>query len=156
CHDRTCWEPVMAPGLAERGIASIRLDLTGHGGSAGSVRGAHLRHYVADIRAVIVAEGLPPERVVLLGHSLGGVVVQLYLERYAARAGVLFSTSVPHATFPLLTRSQGQLRRFGTVRLRDITSLRQPFTDVPEVLVGAEATFTQRREVVDALTDELS
>src|SRR5262249_28039949 len=140
CHDRTCWEPLMARILAARGIASIRLDLRGHGASRGTVRGAHLRHYIADLRAVIADAGLPPERLVLLGHSLGGSVVQLYLERAPAHAGVLYCTSAPQDTQGLLMRSGRRLARFGKVRLRHISNIRRLFTDFPEALVGAEAT----------------
>ncbi|MCX9192568.1 alpha/beta hydrolase [Carbonactinospora thermoautotrophica] len=76
------------PYAAERGFPAHAVSLRGHGGSAGRerLRRTLLRDYVHDVMQAIVSL---PTRPVLVGHSLGAVVVQQVLARYPARAGVL-------------------------------------------------------------------
>jgi len=92
-HGAWCWNEHFLPYFAEHGYEVHAPSLRGHGKSEidGSLRVARLRDYVADV--VSVAEGLrvPP---VLIGHSMGGLVVQMYLEDHSAAGGVLLA-SVP-------------------------------------------------------------
>lgn len=76
------------PYAAERGFPAHAVSLRGHGRSAGRerLRRTLLRDYVHDVMQAIVSL---PTRPVLVGHSLGAVVVQQVLARYPARAGVL-------------------------------------------------------------------
>jgi pimeloyl-ACP methyl ester carboxylesterase len=68
------------------GYPAYAVSLRGHGGSPGRLRSSMLGHYVDDV--VRTASALP-RPAVLVGHSLGGLVVQRALARYAAHAGVL-------------------------------------------------------------------
>ena len=88
-HGAWCWEPFFLDWFADRGHLAVALDLRGHGGE-GSTRGASIGPYVRD-----VADGARtlPSRPVVVGHSMGGLVVQKYLEGHAAPAGVLLAPS---------------------------------------------------------------
>lgn len=90
-----CWDEHFLPYFAARGYAAYAVSLRGHGGSAGRERlpWHSLRDYVDDLRQV--ADALP-RRPVVIGHSMGGMVVQKYLERWVAPAAVLMA-SVPPA-----------------------------------------------------------
>jgi pimeloyl-ACP methyl ester carboxylesterase len=89
-HGAWCWENWME-GVADAGYPAYAVSLRGHGGSSGSLLAAHLDAYVDDV--VRTAAGLPRQPV-LVGHSLGGLVVQRAMNRYPARAGVLVA-SIP-------------------------------------------------------------
>jgi pimeloyl-ACP methyl ester carboxylesterase len=78
---------------AAAGFPAYAVSLRGHGGSAGGVRTARLGQYVDDV--VATAHELPG-KAVLIGHSLGGLVVQKALARYAAHAGVLVAPIPAH------------------------------------------------------------
>lgn len=82
------------PALAAQGWDCYAVSLRGHGGSPGTVRGARIGHYVDDVAAAVRGMSAPP---VLIGHSMGGFVVQKYLEHadHPARAAALIA-SVPH------------------------------------------------------------
>jgi pimeloyl-ACP methyl ester carboxylesterase len=88
-----CWEEHFLPFFAEAGYAAYAVSLSGHGGSRGRERLDHLSiaDYVADVAEVAARLPVPP---VLVGHSMGGFVVQKYLESHSA-AGAVLMCSVP-------------------------------------------------------------
>ena len=87
-HDATCWRNWMDT-ASEEGYAAYAVSLRGHGGSGGILRSARLKDYVEDVlRAVQTVDA---DELVLVGHSLGGLVVQRVLALQPAKvsAGVL-------------------------------------------------------------------
>lgn len=98
-----CWEETWMPELARRGWSSVALSLRGHGRSGGrDTRHRHtLRHYVHDVLQTIVEMD---ERPILVGHSMGALVVMRVLEQYAARAGVLLCPAPAHGGLGMVTR----------------------------------------------------
>lgn len=91
-HGAWCWEHWLAA-AADAGYAASAVSLRGHAGSAGRLRTARLGQYVDDV--VATAESLPRPPV-LVGHSMGGLVVQQALARYAAPAAVLVASVPAH------------------------------------------------------------
>lgn len=91
-HGAWCWDEHFLPYFAQRGFEAHALSLRGHGQSAGhdNINQWRIADYVADVAQVIATLPAPP---VLIGHSLGGVVVQKYLEQHSAPAGVLLASS---------------------------------------------------------------
>ncbi|WP_328917074.1 MULTISPECIES: alpha/beta hydrolase [unclassified Streptomyces] len=70
----------LADGLAEAGVASLRFDLRGHGGSEGRQEDLTLSSILNDIRVVLahVREATRAEDVTLLGASFGGGITAYY------------------------------------------------------------------------------
>lgn len=89
-HGAWCWRHWM-DGVAAAGYPAYAVSLRGHAGSDGSLLSAHLDAYVSDV--IRTAASLPRQPVIV-GHSLGGLVVQRTLSKYPARAGVLVA-SIP-------------------------------------------------------------
>jgi pimeloyl-ACP methyl ester carboxylesterase len=89
-HSADCFAEHWLPYAAERGFPAYALSLRGHGGSGGRdrLRRTTLRDYVHDV--VQAAVDLPRQPV-LIGHSLGGLVVAGALARYPALGGVLLA-----------------------------------------------------------------
>jgi len=95
-----CWAEHFLDRFAAQGFQGIAPSLRGHGASAGreQLQHAGINEYVADLeRAVATLDGPPP---VLVGHSMGGLVVQRYLERHAATAAVLMASVPPGGLMP--------------------------------------------------------
>ena len=88
-----CWDEHFLPLFAERGYASYALSVSGHGGSPGRehLDSFGIDQYVKDVAAVVAQLPTPP---VLIGHSMGGMVAQKYLESHEA-AGLVLMASVP-------------------------------------------------------------
>lgn len=95
------WDQHFLPWLAERGWEAHALSLRGHGTSEGAelVRFARLRDYVADVEQVL-ADIVPAP--VLIGHSLGGMIVQKLLHKRTVPAAVLMASAPPHGTIGTL------------------------------------------------------
>jgi pimeloyl-ACP methyl ester carboxylesterase len=90
-HAAWCWENFL-PYFADQGYAVYAVSLRGHGASEGRDRirwHSAAYDYVADIDQVIQTMPQPP---ILVGHSMGGYVVQKYLETHSAAAGVLLAS----------------------------------------------------------------
>lgn len=96
-HGAWCYEPWLER-AAQAGFSAFAVSLRGHGGSGGQndLGLATLRDYQHDVLQAIAGLPQPP---VLIGHSLGSLVVQRLLQRYPARAGVLL-TPIPAVGAP--------------------------------------------------------
>lgn len=93
-HGAWCWEDNFLDYFLSRGWETHAISLRGHGGSEGGskLRWTSIRDYVADIEQVVSTLGRPP---ILVGHSMGGFVVQKFLEKHEVPGAVLLA-SVPH------------------------------------------------------------
>jgi hypothetical protein len=78
---------VLAKGLAEAGIASIRFDFNGHGKSEGRQQDMTVEKEIADAMAIYAyVKELPyVTEIGLLGHSQGGVIAAMTAGRLAAQ-----------------------------------------------------------------------
>lgn len=88
-----CWDLNFLPHFSRLGYDCHAIDLSGHGASAGreDLDSYDLDHYAADV-GQLVAE--LPALPVLIGHSMGALVVQRYLEK-AQAAAVIMMAPVP-------------------------------------------------------------
>jgi pimeloyl-ACP methyl ester carboxylesterase len=92
-HAAWCWDRFLDY-FAEKGYRALAVSLRGHGGSPSPrhVSGCSLSDYVDDVKSVVESLQSAP---VLIGHSMGGFVVQKYLEASDAPAAVLIASAPP-------------------------------------------------------------
>ena len=102
-HAAWCWEEFFLPYFAQHGYESYALSLRGHGGSEGRerLRWTPLAAYVSDVAQVVDQIEIQP---VLVGHSMGGMIVQKYLESHEAPAAVLLAPAPPIGLIPATVR----------------------------------------------------
>ena len=93
-HGAWCWAEHFLPYFAQHGYAAYALSLRGHGASEGreKLRWTSLAKYVVDVSQAAAEIKATP---VLVGHSMGGLVVQKYLESHQAPAAVLLASAPP-------------------------------------------------------------
>lgn len=106
-HGAWCWDENFLPYLAQQGYPAYALSLRGHCGSEGRehLRRFSLADYVADLAELVARLPSPP---VLVGHSMGGMIVQKYLERQPAPAAVLLASTPPRGLLPATVRFAGR------------------------------------------------
>jgi pimeloyl-ACP methyl ester carboxylesterase len=93
-HAAWCWDEHFLDFFAARGYRALAPSLRGHGDSplTGPLNDCSIADYVRDIASV--ADGLPTPPVVV-GHSMGGFIVQKYLEAHPAPGAVLLASAPP-------------------------------------------------------------
>ena len=93
-HGAWCWDEHFLEYFADRGYECLALSLRGHGGSPGQERlnRARIADFVDDVAQVASTLDTPP---VVIGHSMGGLVVQKYLVEHSAPGGVLLASVPP-------------------------------------------------------------
>jgi pimeloyl-ACP methyl ester carboxylesterase len=93
-HGAWCWDEYFLDYFVGQGYHVYAISLREHGNSEkrGRLRWTSIADYVADVAQV--AKGLPTPPAVI-GHSMGGAVVQKYLETHEAPAGVLLASMPP-------------------------------------------------------------
>lgn len=89
-----CWDQHFLDFFAAKGYRALAVSLRGHGNSSSAkpLRTCSIADYVEDVTAV--ADSLPTKPVVI-GHSMGGFIVQKYLESRRAPAAVLLASVPP-------------------------------------------------------------
>jgi pimeloyl-ACP methyl ester carboxylesterase len=93
-HAAWCWDEYFLNFFADTGYRALAVSLRGHGSSPTTkpLRRCSVDDYVEDVS--VVADTLP-RRPVVVGHSLGGLIVQRYLQSHEAPAGVLMASMPP-------------------------------------------------------------
>ena len=105
CHGAWCWENFIAF-FSNQGYLCYAVSLRGHGNSDGrrEIGSFCLADYVADVKSVVEQCPRPNwEKPFLIGHSMGGAVVQSYIGAHAdtVAGAVLFApATAPHMFFP--------------------------------------------------------
>ena len=132
-----CWDEHFLPWFARRGWQAYAVSLSGHGRSR---QREHLDSYSIDdyVRDVAEVAARLPAPPVLVGHSMGGMVVQKYLEQHDAPAAVLMSAVPPQglmgSAFGLIFKRPhllSDLNRLMSGNDVDIASLREALFHQP-------------------------
>lgn len=111
--DSSCWQHHFIPFFQRHGYNCYAVDLAGHGASDGSERidDFGIDDYAAD---VAYAMDQISEPTIVIGHSMGTMVLDRYLEQGEALAAALLSPVPPTGTLPsaigLTTRFPGFLQ----------------------------------------------
>jgi len=103
-HTAACWDVHFLDYFAERGYAAHAVNLRGHGNSEGHerLRWTRIADFVEDVANAVQQLPSPP---ILIGHSMGGFIVQKYLEDHNAPAAVLLSSPSPAGLLPTAIRT---------------------------------------------------
>ena len=79
------------PLYAAAGYKTYALSLRGHGGSEGILEGATMEDYVEDVKSVVDEMAL--ENLIIIGHSMGGLVALMYAGKNSGKALVVIDGS---------------------------------------------------------------
>jgi alpha-beta hydrolase superfamily lysophospholipase len=99
----SCWNVYFLDYFAQHGFVSHAVNLRGHGKSEGreKLRWVRISDFIEDVTNVV--QQLPSQSV-LIGHSMGGFIVQKYLQDHDAPGAVLLSSPSPSGLLPTAIR----------------------------------------------------
>ncbi|GLE53248.1 alpha/beta hydrolase [Mycobacterium montefiorense] len=119
-HGAWCYDEYFLDFFAEKGYRALALSLRGHGNSTAPKfpRLCSTADFVDDVDSV--ARRLP-EPPVLIGHFMGGFVVQKYLESHDAPAAVLLASVPPSGITGFLL---GRFKRHPWLTVSTLTRMR--------------------------------
>ena len=128
-----CWDTWFLPYFAAHGHPAYALSFRGHGGSAGheALQLTRISDYLQDLLRTEAALGCNP---ILVGHSMGALVLQRYLEQHRPPAAVLMAPVPPSGLLPSILRlwlqdpllmQQLHLAQIGGRRLVTVPALRR-------------------------------
>ena len=96
-HGAWCWAEHFLDYFADRGFRAAAVSLRGHGSSPARERARpRIADYASDVDEAITRIGTAP---ILVGHSMGGFVVQKYLEDHTLPAAVLLASAPPRTVW---------------------------------------------------------
>ncbi len=106
-HGAWCWDVHFLNYFAQHGYAAHAVNLRGHGDSEGreKLRWTRIADYAED---VAYAVRQLPSRPILIGHSMGGFIIQKYLEDHDAPGAVLLSSPSPAGLLPAALKNARQ------------------------------------------------
>jgi pimeloyl-ACP methyl ester carboxylesterase len=93
-HAAWCWDEHFLDYFAAQGYRAVAVSLRGHGRSPGRerLRWIRIQEYADDVAETVTRLPTPP---VLVAHSMGGFVVQQYLEKHTAAGAILVAPIPP-------------------------------------------------------------
>lgn len=97
------WDVHFLGYFAQHGYAAHAVNLRGHGNSEGweKLRWTRIADYVEDLTSAVRQL---PSQPILIGHAMGGFVIQKYLENHSSPAAVLLSSPSPAGLLPTAIR----------------------------------------------------
>lgn len=106
-HAAWCWDEHFLDFFADKGFRASAVSLRGHGASSlpKPLNSCSLADYVDDVRSAAEMLGSEP---VIIGHSMGCLVVQKYLETNHARAAVLLAPATQRGLRRFVLRMFGR------------------------------------------------
>lgn len=137
--------------FAGRGYTCYALNLRGHHGSrpVADIGRVPFADHVMDARGVVAALGNP----ILVGHSMGGLIVQKLAELLDPPAVVALTPAAPRGIFPLCTL---ELARLSARHLHEMLLARPvvPSFDEVEALLFGRIPPGDRRQAFERLVPE--
>ncbi len=150
------WDEHFLPYLASQGFDAYALSLRGHGASEGHtlLKRARITDLLADVERVAASLPAAP---ILLGHSLGGGLVEKYLEKHPqAKAGVLIAPApyggIFTSAFHMLQANPKPI--FQALRQRNFTVLSDSVTRahmMASIVPDQRAVYLERLEKEEAV-----
>ena len=138
--------------FAERGFVCVAPDITGHGERAGDdVQNARVSDYVLDMQSFItriVRAEYPKQKMVLVGHSMGGLIAQKLAEDGMSHAVVLITPAPPEG----VTYFPGKLIIPAWSDIGGILAMmfvKKPFTPSRKLVSSFFADPTASKSVID-------
>jgi len=107
-HGKWCWEKYFKEAFKKRGYEVITFDLPGHD-KPGKIKGINKYSLNDYVESLVTEVRKLNELPIIVGHSMGGLILQKYLETYTCKKAILMASVPPYgvinATFRFAKKS---------------------------------------------------
>ena len=102
-HGKWCWDKFFKPKLQNHGYDVVTFDLPGHDqpGKTPGINRLRITDYVKALEEQVQKLEKPP---IIIGHSMGGLVVQKYLEKSSCKKAILLASVPPYGVIKTTLR----------------------------------------------------
>jgi len=130
CHGAWCWEEYFLPYFEKLGYSCLAINLPGHEekGSTKSISFS-LNDYVRALTKVVANLPEPP---IIIGHSMGGMILQRFLKTGSCKKAILMSSVPPSGV--LLASLRVILNNLGSIPFLFQRNLLGVFHTYPELM----------------------
>lgn len=148
---------VLADHLTRSGFVVLRMDDRGVGKSEGNLAAATLEELAADVQVAVQflkgRDEVDPQRVVLLGHSLGGIVAAM-VARDEQLAGLVLLAAPALAGDALLHLQSERLLEASGAGKRDMAKAREINSRVYEIVAKSEDQESAGEQIRSILREQ--
>lgn len=125
-HGKWCWEKYFKPTFVSHGYDVVLFDLPGHD-KPGKIKGIN-KYSIGDYVRVLENEVQKLDSdPILIGHSMGGLIIQKYLEKYSCKKAILMAPvpyyGVRKSTLRYMKKSYFYLTMLGLNMYKIVDSL---------------------------------
>lgn len=93
-HGAWCWERYFMPFFAAQGYDTYALTLSGHQ-TPGRVKGINKISFANYIEDLVQAVNQLDREPIIIGHSMGGLILQKYLEQHTCKKAIFLAAAPP-------------------------------------------------------------
>lgn len=138
CHGSWCWEENFIPYFQNLGYECIAINLPGHEIPGSTRRISYsLNDYVLALHQAVAKLDQPP---IIIGHSMGGMILQRFLKTGHCKKAILLSAVPPSG---VLRASQRALFRYpGLIPYLLSLNLLGGFKKYPQLMFNGNSRFT--------------
>lgn len=139
CHGAWCWEEKFIPYFQELGYQCIALNLPGHETPGSTQRISYsLNDYVQALHQAVERLDQPP---IIIGHSMGGMILQRFLKTGHCKKAILLSSVPPSGA--LMASLRVIIRNLGTLPYLFTGNLLGVFRKYPQLMFN-EAKIAEK------------
>lgn len=152
-HGKWCWDKYFKPNFLNQGYDVITFDLPGHD-TPGNVTGINklsLGDYVSALVAQVQKLDAPP---IVIGHSMGGLVVQKFLENNSCKKAVLLASVPPYGVIKTTLRFLKKPHAYPALLGFNLYGLVDSLDKTQEAFFSTELSDADLKEYSDQLCSE--
>jgi pimeloyl-ACP methyl ester carboxylesterase len=142
-HGAWCWDEYFTKDFSDKGFRCITFNLPGHGAQLPpqEMNKLGMEDYVDALAAVVAHCDEPP---FIIGHGLGALVLQQYLQQHTCRMAILMSPMPSNGYWPRLLRLLKNFNTWKGLRNKDL------FQIISKPSVAKSVFFTRQTDSVKA------
>lgn len=152
-HGKWCWDKYFRPTFLHHGYDVITFNLPGHE-SHGKVKGINKLRIGDYVRALEAEVQKLDDSCIIIGHSMGGLIVQKYLEQNSCKKAVLLASVPPYGVIKTTLRFLKKSHAYPALLGFNLYGLVDSLEKSRQAFFSQELSDAELKEYTDQLCSE--